>query len=290
MIVIYLLHLILLRSRKRKSSLSTPVNGDSASATTFAETSSPSSSSELAVGTASGSVVVYSAKTGDCKERPVHEDAVTGLAWGGDGDGGGAVVHSVSQDGCVGTLHVRKGTSSKFRPGGGGGGAGKRRPLFSVALLRDGSNGLLAGTFSRVLWVDLDARAVLREFGGHVGAVSALAALPPSPRNPAPLAVSAGASEKDRAASVWRLDEVERPEALLNVNETAESVVISESGEEGGGNVLVGTVSRTGVFRCFELDAAAAGGGGKRKKTRTIKPKVTVQVVERRKENNLPLI
>ena len=194
----------------------------------------------------------------------------------------GSVVYSVSKDGCVGRLVSNKSSSTKFRPGG-----GKRRPLYSVALLPEeavGPGGLLVGSFAQVMWVDLDTQVVLRTFGGHVGAVGALHALAVSPGRP-PYALSAGSGEKDRMVSVWRLEakgeeEELRPEALLNVSEPVGWVTAAAPAaldEEEEGDILVGCVSRTGVLRCFEVETASK----RKKKSKAVRPKITVQVKRR---------
>ncbi len=56
------------RSRKRKSSISAeaPLEAEGVS-------------TELAVGTASGSVIIYSTKTAKCDERSLHSDVVNDL-------------------------------------------------------------------------------------------------------------------------------------------------------------------------------------------------------------------
>ncbi len=191
------------------------------------------------------------------------------------------MVYSVSNDGHVGCSLARKSAVSKFRPGGG---KSRQQPLFSVALLpeRGSVGGLLVGSFSLVMWLDLDTKLVLRTFGGHIGAVATLQTFSVA-SEPIPYLLSAGASEKDRTISVWKLDpssggkrdvEEAEPLALLNVNETVSSLTsIVPRADEDWDGVLIGCVSKSGVFRGFEVDPCS-----KRRKKKAVRPKVTVQV------------
>jgi len=229
--------------------------------------------SEVAVGTASGSVVVYSTKVGDYKEVAVHEGKVNDVCWSSDGQR----VFSASDDGHVGCIDAKKlSVAYRFMPEGD---RPKREALHSIVLAENSS--ILVGGAARILWLDLDTKSVLRVLvGGHVGYVTALALLP-LPRAE-PLLFSAGAGDKDRAVAVWRLERVAgqaemSPETSLGVNETvaAVSASLSATHDDDGdlGDVVVTCVSLGGVLRLFEFDPNA-----KRKKIKTLRPKATVQV------------
>ncbi len=190
-------------------------------------------------------------------------------------------MYSASKDGHIGVWRVRKATSSKFRPV-----SSAKHPLSSLALLPEevAGNGVLVGAEAQVMWVDMDARTVVRTFDGHSGAVAAIEVFSLPSVAKSAFFLSTGSSEKDRMINVWRLEakgktkkeEAEmKPEAFLNASEALESLTVTASNDGDEEVALVGCVSKTGVFRLFDFDPNS------KKKGKAGRPKVTVQVKTR---------
>ena len=270
------------RSRKRKSSLSgslEKLNGD---------THEPGVSDQIALGTTSGSIVLYSVKTSEVKTThdKAHSDRINDIAWADSG----LELFTCSSDGCVGRLALKKSSFSKFRPEGL---AKKRQGLFSLALHPSQSSVLLGAT-ARVLWIDLDTQATLGSFSGHLqgdvmtlrmfGGVSA------------PHVMIGGVGDKDRVISVWKLELAigghdsngdsstavaasgpAAPSAIFDTNDSVKSAFATENKKDG--DWILGAVTKSGVLHCFHYNLDEAGVRRK-KRGKPIKPKSTVQVRE----------
>lgn len=266
------------RPRKRKSSLSGSQEKLNGSA------HEPSVSDQIALGTTSGSIVLYSVKTSEVKTTrdKAHSDRINDIAWADSG----LEVFTCSSDGCVGRFALKKSSFSKFRPEGL---AKKRQGLFSLALHPSQSSALLGAT-ARVLWIDLDTHSTLGSFSGHLqgdvltlrvfGGVSA------------PHVMIGGVGDKDRVISVWKLEAIcgqesngdnsavaaaagPAPSAIFDTNDSVKSAFAAENQEEG--DWILGAVTKSGVLHCFHFNPDEAGVGRK-KRGKPIKPKSTVQV------------
>lgn len=286
-------------ARNRKTSTSS-LNGSNSPKVGSAERSSDA----IAIGTTSGSILVFSLKTGDVtvnlnKKNAPHKDRVNGMAWSSNCDD----LYSVSQDGFISHSSVKKCavlTKFKGNVGGGGEATASCDPLSSVAL-HPSERSLLVGSLSRLTWWDLDTHSSLKTFeGGHVGNVSALAVVTSSVNNC--YVITGGNSvQKDHTLTVWKLNLTEESsktskkstaEALkFSVNESVRSILTcDEGGREGKGtpkgrsrkasvgneeeDITFGVVTHSGVVHTFTHNFAAGAG----KKRKPVKPKHTVQI------------
>jgi WD40 repeat protein len=196
-------------------------------------------------------------------------------------DHDGALVYSCSDDGHIGTFVLKKpSATSKFKV------EGKKQTLQALALHPDGAS-IFVGTVAKVLWIDLDTKAVLKSMVGHKGEVSVLELFTVSPEQP-PFLISAGNSERDHVISVWKVDAAAKadeddglPEAMLNANECVSFACAARDNSEDAseGDALIGCVSASGVFRAFDFDPRS-----KRKKNKAIRPRATVQVSHKVKQ------
>ena len=184
----------------------------------------------------------------------------------------GSDLYTCSEDGQIGHCRVNarksKPTFEKFRP------EAKKSKLFSLALHPSEASALVGST-SKILWVDLDTKSTLRAFQGHQGNVISLEVIHNTVS--APLLASAGSGERDQVISVWSLDpeaaKTTLPEVTLNANEGVRSLCGLSASKER--DAVIGCVTASGNFQCFEYDPA-----GKRKKGKSVKPRFTVQVRE----------
>ena len=249
----------------------------------------PGVSDQIAFGTTSGSIVLYSVKTSEVKTThdKAHSDRINDIAWAESG----LEVFTCSSDGCVGRLALKKCSFSKFRPEGL---AKKRQGIFSLALHPSQSSALLGAT-AKVLWVDLDTQSTLGSFSGHLqgdvltlrvfGGVSA------------PHVMIGGVGDKDRVVSVWKLEATggwesngdnsvaaaagPAPSAIFDTNDSVKSAFAAENKKDG--DWILGAVTKSGVLHCFQFNPDEAGARRK-KRVKPIKPKSTVQVRERERE------
>ena len=244
-------------------------------------------SDHIALGTTSGSIVLYSVKTSEVKTThdKAHSDRINDIAWADSG----IELFTCSSDGCVGRFVVKKSSFSKFRPEGL---AKKRQGLFSLALHPSQSSALLGAT-AKVLWVDLDTQSTLGSFTGHLqGDVKTLRVFGGAS---AAHVMVGGVGDKDRVISVWKLEDLGGhdsngdnsnavaasgpvPSAIFDTNDSVKSAFVSEN--EKDGDWMVGALTKSGVLHCFNFNPNDAGVR-KKKKGKPIKPKSTVQVKER---------
>ena len=243
-------------------------------------------SDQIAVGTTSGSIVLYSVKTSEVKTThdKAHSDRINDIAWADSG----LEVYTCSADGCVGRLSLKKSSFSKFRPEGL---AKKRQGLFSLALHPSQSSALVGAT-ARVLWVDLDTQSNLASFSGHLqGDVMTLRVFGGLL---APHVMVGGVGDKDRVLSVWKLEAAggkesngessldvsasgTAPSAVFDTNDSVKSAFAVENKKDE--DWILGAVTKSGVLHCFHFNPDEAGVR-KKKRGKPIRPKTTVQVRE----------
>ncbi len=232
-------------SRKRKTSTSSG-NGD------FNE----DTSGFVALGTGLGTVIAYDVTSGAAKEQKIHSASVNDIAWHLSEPN---VIYSVSDDGTIGKWNSKaRGQSSTFTP------EAKKAKLYSLSMHPSG-NSILVGTMAKVLWIDVDTKAILRTFNAHKGQVSILKVFTMESEV---FFASAGSNERDLSLSIWPLkaeeSEQSQPVVMLDTNEIIGSVNISDQGPN-----LIGCVTESGIFHCFELDLA---------KKKVQKPKATIRI------------
>jgi len=262
------------RSRKRKSSLSSScekLNGSSNSQLGISD--------QIALGTTSGSIVLYSVKTSEVKKThdKAHSDRINGIAWADSG----LEVFTCSSDGCVGRLSMTKSSFSKFRPEGFS--SKKRQGLFSLALHPSQSSALLGAT-AQVLWIDLDTKSTLRSFSAHLhGDVMTLQVFGGATT---PHVLIGGVGDKDRVVSVWKLeasdgqdsnvDDGRAPAAIFDTNDSVKSA-FAAADSPSDGDWILGAVTKSGVMHCFRFNVDDPATPRK-KRGKPIKPKSTIQV------------
>ncbi|TRY63064.1 hypothetical protein TCAL_07148 [Tigriopus californicus] len=249
------------KNRKRKSSLSSMSNGVDGS-----EGGARAKFDQMAIGTADGSIVIYSLQSGQVKhnEAKVHASRVNDLVW----NTAGSIVYSCDEAGYIGQFPISKAVFTKFKCGI------KKASLFSIRLHPQGSS-LIVGSKSQMIWIDLESQKPIHTFVDHQGDIRALSVFTSSE---SAYVCASGSSEKDLTVSVWKLDanilSQDNPEVTLNVNETVHAICTSPSHHDDVGNgVRIGCVTASGMFHCFEFDPES-----KRKKGKLLKPKLTIQV------------
>jgi len=273
---------------------------------------SPRNSETLALGTASGTVLIFSLKTGDVtvhlnKKNSPHKGRVNGLAWSSNC----IDLYSVGDDGYISHSSVKKcNVVGRFRGSLKGGDSSEA--LASVAL-HPSERSLLVGSLSRLTWWDLDTQSALKTFeGGHVGSVSALAVVTSSLNN-CYVITGGNSQQKDHTLTAWHLDlksedspsekssraknssgldEMAPPPLKFSVNESVRAIFTSLSGgqasQEGTKSgrsrktsvgdeeeeTTFGVVTHSGVVHTFCHVLATSGG----KKRKPVKPKHTLQI------------
>ena len=242
-------------------------------------------SDQIALGTTSGSIVLYSVKTSEVKTThdKAHSDRINGIAWADSG----LEVFTCSSDGCVGRLSLKKSSFSKFRPEGLA--SKKRQGLFSLALHPSQSSALV-GTTAKVLWIDLDTKSTLGSFTAHLhGDVFTLQVFGGATT---PHVIIGGVGDKDRVVSVWKLeaasdgqdcnvDDDRAPAAIFDTNDSVKSAfAAADSPGRSDGDWILGAVTKSGVLHCFRFNVDDPATRRKKRGGKPIKPKSTIQVIQ----------
>jgi len=260
-------------SRNRKTSTSS-LNGSTVSGSPQISDKSRNSDA-LALGTASGSVLIFSLKSGDvsvhlAKKNAPHKDQVNGIVWSSNCDD----LYSVSKDGFISHSSVKRcSVLTRFRgSSSSSGNEGAVEPLSAVGL-HPSERSVLVGSLSRLTWWDLDTQSTLKTFeGGHVGFVSSLAVVTSSTHNC--YVITGGNNvQKDHTLTVWPLalaetgssesptkkssrnsQSVSAPPLKFSVNESVRSIFTKADGGPGGGQKAKGRTRKTSVGNDNEDD------------------------------------
>jgi len=203
----------------------------------------------VALGTAVGALLLYSAKQG-CLVTVLKAEGVTSilsLAWSPTA----AAVYTAGEGGQVATFNIAKQKLlNTFQVG--------TDAIYSLAVTSDEAT-LVAASRDIKVW-DLASRSLVKTLRGHGSPVTCLV-----------LAQGRAwsAAQEERVVSVWALEGEERgQEMALAVNEGVAEVAVREDGEE----VEVAVVTTTGALLHF----APRIGGKKHKKP--VKPLTTVTI------------
>merc|ERR1712226_885581 len=209
-------------SRKRKTSTSSLTNGNdnspskSDSLNSKIGTSSDKQRSDtIALGTLSGSILIYSLKNGDVvsqySKESAHNGRVNDIAW----NSGSSEIFSCSLDGFICQIDIKASKlMSKFHANHNDTSSGKtnsasrkslgrgREPLHSICL-HPTERSVIVGSLSRLTWMDLDTKSPLKTLeGGHVGVVTSLTVLQMYKQC---YILSAGESSDDYTITAWKL-------------------------------------------------------------------------------------
>ncbi|XP_043239355.1 WD repeat-containing protein 43-like [Amphibalanus amphitrite] len=221
----------------------------------------------LALGTPTGSVLVYSVLAGDLQTELTADGGTAGgaaihcVAW----DAGGQNVFGGAADGHVLQWAIKNGkVKCKLKAG--------KSPVFSVCPLPDGATVLTAGR--TIVWWELATGTQLRQYPGHATPVTYLQHVPlPGLDGDGGYFVSAAAG--GRVVSAWQLsraaDGDAQPAASVSFALSAEPSQVCVTRQPADDAVLVTAVTTTGVLHVFERQLNGV-------KKKPVKPKLTVRV------------
>jgi len=313
------------KSRKRKTSTSSLTNGIDGSPNQHGKSNGKVTGSSdnrrsdtIALGTSSGSILIYSLKTGDVtsqySKESAHNGRVNDIVWNIEG----TEIFSCSVDGFICQIDIKTSKLlSKFhtncsdkagqvstvsRSGTGRG----REPLYSICL-HPNERSVIVGSLSRLTWMDLDTKSALKTFeGGHVGVVTSLTILQMYKQC---YVLSAGDSSEDYTITAWKLsldEDIDLKDkgklkkqglqqssdsiiAKFSANESVRSVFVPSFYEDKSTNnsvrseenneQLIGAITKSGTLHCFKHEFSPT----RRKKP--IKPKSSIQLATEKDSN-----
>lgn len=211
----------------------------------------------LAMGTASGTVLLYSVAKGDLHAElsDGHSNTVNGLSWHAESDS----LFSCSDDQHIVHWNVsRCKIKSKWK--------GDRRGVYAVCAV-DENTVLSAG--SSIKWWNLESHTVIMKFTGHITEVRhlLLVSLPNKDKK-----YFLSSAVNDRQLSAWTLQEGGSTSSLASftLSDEARHLTVSRTSEDGQ-TAYLSVVTRSGLLHLFELQL-----NGKCK--RPVQPKFTVQI------------
>ncbi|XP_064484330.1 WD repeat-containing protein 43-like [Ornithodoros turicata] len=211
----------------------------------------------LAMGTASGTVLLYSVAKGDLHAElsDGHSDTVNGLSWHPESD----FLFSCSDDQHIVHWSVSKyKVKSKWKA--------DRRSVYAVSVVD--SQTLLSAS-SSIKWWNIETQTVIMKFTGHITEVRHLlpVILPNKDKK-----YFLSSAVNDRQLSAWTLQEGSSTSSLASftLSDEARHLTVSQA-DENGQVVYLSAVTRSGLLHMFELQL-----NGKCKTP--VQPKFTVQI------------
>lgn len=217
----------------------------------------------VAIGTSSGTVFIYSTRTGDVQTTLKDDDMglINALVWTNDG----ADVITGSREGFICKYRVKKGLNTlKFRSSVSN---NRKESVNSMALHPDNENHLMVGTVAACSLWDLETKTKLRVFeGAHIGSIIETFFVNSS------MFLSAGASGEDHSVTLWNYEN-ESESFTFSANEPVQNAFALADNKKGAeeGIISIGVIAKSGTMYYFEHNS------GSRKK-RSKKPVGTVQV------------
>jgi U3 small nucleolar RNA-associated protein 5 len=214
------------------------------------------------MGTASGSILLYSVAKGDLQSEMAggHRDVVHGVCWDDESD----LLYSCSSDQHVYCWSISTGNiKCKWKA--------DKSSVYSIALTAD-RKGLVTASRSIKLW-DIESQTMVKKFTGHATEVFFLRCLsvPSGHRGHHQYIVSAAVS--DRVVHAWSMDKGNSDQnAVASFSLSDEAVHLDVSLPQARGeSVLMTVVTKQGSLHLFDQQF-----NGRQKKP--LVPKVTVQV------------
>jgi len=226
------------------------------------KTSRTASLQLLAMGTASGSILLYSVAKADLQSEMTggHSGVVHAICWDDEGD----AIYSCSSDQHVYCWSISTGNiKCKWRADKGS--------IYSLALTAD-RKGLVTASRSIKLW-DIESQTLVKKFTGHATEVFFLRCLSvPAGHNEQNMYI-VSAAVSDRVVQAWSMDQNNTdPNAIASFALSDEAVHLDVSLPKTKGQaVLMTVVTKQGSLHVFEQQF-----NGRQRKPLT--PKVTLQV------------
>lgn len=225
----------------------------------------------LAMGTAEGTVLLYSAAKGDLHSELTggHTGTVNGVSWHAESDS----LFSCSEDQHIVHWSVSScKVKSKWKA--------DRHSVYAIAAID--ANTVLSAS-SSIKWWNVDTKTVVMKFTGHVTEVRQL--LPvfvPGKSGEEGRTYFLSSAVNDRQLSVWHLQKGGSTSSLANFMLSDEAVLMGVSSPaEAGKMAYLSAVTKSGTLHIFELQLNG------RCKT-PLQPKFTIQVASESRNGRSP--
>ncbi|XP_077521733.1 WD repeat-containing protein 43 isoform X1 [Amblyomma americanum] len=223
----------------------------------------------LAMGTAEGTILLYSAAKGDLHSELTggHTATVNGVSWHADSDS----LFSVSDDQhlvhwSVSSCKVK----SKWKA--------DRHSVYAVAAVD--ANTVLSAS-SSIKWWNVETKTVVMKFTGHVTEVQQLLPVFVPGKTGDERTYFLSCAVNDRQVSAWHLEKGASTSSLANFMLSDEAVHLGVSDASGNGKMMyLSALTKSGTLHIFELQLNGC-------KT-PLQPKFTVQVVTESQNGRAP--
>ncbi|KAH7972224.1 hypothetical protein HPB52_009759 [Rhipicephalus sanguineus] len=228
-----------------------------------------SEASLLAMGTAEGTVLLYSLTRGDLHSELTggHTAAVNGISWHASSDS----LFSVSDDQHIVHWSVSScKVKSKWKA--------DRHCVYAVAAV-DANTVLTAS--SSIKWWNVDTKSIVMKFTGHVTEVRQILPVSVPSKSGEVRTYFLTCAANDRQVSAWHLEKGAGSSSLANFVLSEEAVHISVSHSSENKTAHLSAVTKSGALHIFELQLNG------RCKT-PMQPKYTVQVATETQNGRAP--